>query len=107
PRVVSSPLQRLLPATALHEREPAQLGAVDRALRVPLASSGAVEPDHGRDAPRHGARDRHLLPGAKGLRRGCDLDRGEGMKLAVVGAGSPYTPELVSGLSGVGVAAVG
>src|SRR5262249_29741247 len=30
---------------------------------------------------------------------GRDADGGQGMKLAVVGAGSTYTPELVSGLS--------
>ena len=37
-----------------------------------------------------------LLPRAEGVRRRRDADRGEGMKLAVVGAGSTYTPELVS-----------
>ena len=34
----------------------APLGAVDRALAVPLAAPGAVEPDDGRDAARDGAR---------------------------------------------------
>ena len=66
---------------------------------VPLAAPGAVEPDDGRDAARDGARDRHLLPRAEGVRRGRDADGGEGMKLAVIGAGSTYTPELVSELS--------
>ena len=33
-----------------------------------------------------------------GVRRGRDVDGREGMKIAVVGAGSTYTPELVSGL---------
>ena len=40
-----------------------------------------------------------LLPRAEGVRRGRHADRGEGMKIAVVGGGSTYTPELVSGLS--------
>ena len=39
-----------------------------------------------------------LLPRAEGLRRGRHPDGGEGMKIAVVGGGSTYTPELVSGL---------
>ena len=92
-------VQRLLPAAPLHRREPAPLGAADRALRVPLAAPGAVEPDDGRDAARHGAGDRAVLPRAEGLRRGRHADGGEGMKLAVIGAGSTYTPELVSHLS--------
>ena len=37
-------LQRLLPAAALRRREPGQLGRLDRALAVPLAAPGAVEP---------------------------------------------------------------
>ncbi len=45
-------LQRLLPAAALRRREPGQLGRLDRALAVPLAPPGAVEPDDGGDAPR-------------------------------------------------------
>jgi ABC-type glycerol-3-phosphate transport system permease component len=53
---------------------------------------GAVEPDHGRDAALHGAGDHRLLPRAAGVRRGRDPDRGEGMKVAVVGGGSTYTP---------------
>src|SRR4029450_7755768 len=61
---------------------------------------GAVEPDDGRDAALHVARDPRLLPRAAGVRRGRDPDRGEGMKIAVVGGGSTYTPELVSGLAG-------
>ena len=43
-----------------------------------------------------------LLRRPAGLRRGRHPDRGEGMsalKLAVVGGGSTYTPELVSGLA--------
>jgi multiple sugar transport system permease protein len=35
----------------------------------------------------------------KAVRRGHHADRGEGMKIAVIGGGSTYTPELVSGLS--------
>src|SRR5262249_17178614 len=58
-----------------------------------------VEPDGGRDAARDGPGDRPLLPRAEGLRRGRDADGGQGMKIAVVGGGSTYTPELVSGLS--------
>src|SRR3954470_24564368 len=58
-----------------------------------------MEPDDGRDAARDGAGDRRFLPCAESLRRRRDADRGEGMKIAVIGGGSTYTPELVSGLS--------
>src|SRR5207244_11094499 len=91
--------ERLLPAAAVHRRGAGELGALDRAVRVPLAAPGAVEPDDGGDRARDGARDRRLLPRAEGVRRGCDPDGGEGMKIAVIGGGSTYTPELVSGLS--------
>ena len=37
---------------------PRQLDALGRAVAVPLAPPGAVEPDDGGDAARHGARDR-------------------------------------------------
>src|SRR5262249_32312234 len=51
-------------------------------------------------ARRHGAGDHRLLPRAEGVRGGRDADRSEGMtRVAVIGAGSTYTPELVSGLS--------
>src|SRR5206468_12818802 len=60
---------------------------------------GAVEPDHGGDAARDVAGDHPVLPRAARLRRGDHPDRSEGMKVAVVGGGSTYTPELVSGLS--------
>src|SRR5581483_3091050 len=96
-------VQRLLPAAPLYGREPAQLAAADRALAVPLAAPGAVEPDDGGDAARDGARDRDLLPRAEGLRRGRHAHRGQRMKLAVIGAGSTYTPELVSHLSELAV----
>ena len=55
--------------------------------------------DDGGDAARDGARDHRLLPRAEGLRRGRHADGGQGMKIAVIGGGSTYTPELVSGLS--------
>src|SRR5262245_16618882 len=58
-----------------------------------------MEPDDGRHAARDGAGDHRLLPRPEGVRRGRDADRGEGMKVAVVGGGSTYTPELVSGLA--------
>ena len=67
--------------------------------RVPLPAPGAVESHHGGDAARDGARDHRLLPGAEGLCRRRDAHRGQGMKIAVIGGGSTYTPELVSGLS--------
>ena len=92
-------LERLLPAAPLRRREPRQLGRLDRALAVPRAAPGAVEPDHGGDAPDHAAGRRRLLPRPEGVRGGRHADRGQRMKIAVVGAGSTYTPELVSGLS--------
>ena len=72
---------------------------LDRALPVPLAAPGAVEPRDGGDDPRDAARARPLLPRAARVRRRRHPDRGEGMKVAVIGGGSTYTPELVSGLS--------
>src|SRR5262249_34403597 len=81
----------------------APLGALDRPLGIPLPAPGAVEPDHGRDAPRDGAGDRALLRRAEGVRRRRHSHRSQGMKLAVIGAGSTYTPELVSHLSQLGV----
>src|SRR5262249_50507263 len=92
-------VQRLLPAAPLRRRAAAQLGALDRPVGVPLAPPGGVEPDDGRDAACDGAGDRHLLPRTARVRRGRDADRGQRMKLAVIGAGSTYTPELVSHLS--------
>src|SRR5207302_1110111 len=93
-------VQRLLPAAALRRRERAQLGAVDRPRAVPFAAPGPVEPDDGGDIARDGAGDRPLLSRTARIRRGRDAHGGEGlMKIAVVGGGSTYTPELVSGLS--------
>ena len=43
--------------------------------------------------------DRPLLRRPEGVRRGHHAHGGEGMKIAVIGGGSTYTPELVSGLS--------
>src|SRR5262249_14744474 len=57
------------------------------------------EPDDGGDAAGDGAGDRAVLLRPEGVHRGRDPDGGEGMKLAVVGAGSTYTPELVANLS--------
>ena len=59
---------------------------------------GQLEPRDGRHGRVHGARDRAVLLRPEGVRRGDHADGGEGMKLAVIGAGSTYTPELVSGL---------
>src|SRR6185503_11726489 len=42
--------------------------------------------------------DRAVPRRPEGLRGGRDADGGQGMKVAVIGAGSTYTPELVSGL---------
>src|SRR4029078_6379992 len=66
---------------------------------LPRALPAAVEPRDGGDGDREDPGDRALLPGPARLRRGRHPDRGEGMKLAVIGSGSTYTPELVSGLS--------
>src|SRR5262249_14309202 len=96
-------VQRLLPPAPVRRREPGPLGALDRPLGVPLAPPGAVEPDDGGDAARDGARGPPVLPGAARLRRGRDAHGGEGMKVAVVGGGSTYTPELVSGMAALPV----
>src|SRR6185436_7270611 len=69
------------------------------AVALPHDPPGRVERDHGGDAPVHGARDPAVLQRAAGLRRGSHAHGGEGVKLAVLGAASTYTPELVSGLS--------
>ena len=58
-----------------------------------------LEPDHGRDPAGDGAGDHRVLLRPEGLHRGRHADRGQGMKLAVVGGGSTYTPELVDGLA--------
>src|SRR5262245_27670713 len=92
-------LQRLLRATPLYQRALGPLDALARSLAVPDDLPGRVESDDGRDADPHGSGDRRLLPGPARVRRRRDADGGQGMKLAVVGAGSTYTPELVSGLS--------
>ena len=58
-RAVLVPLhvQRLLPAAALRRARTPTTGSLSIGLsRVPLAPPGAVEPDDGRDAARHGAR---------------------------------------------------
>src|SRR5262249_49884017 len=94
-------VQRLLPAAPVHERQRFELAGLGGAVAVPQPPSGAMEPDDGGDARRHGAGRDPLLPGPAGIRGGCDAHGGQGMKLAVVGAGSTYTPELVAGLAGL------
>src|SRR5580765_6692397 len=58
-----------------------------------------MESHHGGDPARDGARDHRVLSRAEGFRRGRHAHRGQRMKIAVIGGGSTYTPELVSGLS--------
>ena len=48
---------------------------------------------------RHAAGDRAVLPRPARLRRGRHADRSQRMKVAVVGGGSTYTPELVDGFA--------
>src|SRR5262249_13350913 len=79
------------------------LGRVNRTRSVPEPAPGAVAAHDGGDAADHGAGDRALLPCTACVRRRRDADWSEGMKVAVVGAGSTYTPELVSGLSALPV----
>src|SRR5919197_1501677 len=67
-------------------------------LTIPDEYLDAARVDGG-DAPRHGAGDRALLPRAARVHRGRHAHGGKGVKVAVVGAGSTYTPELVSGLA--------
>ena len=93
-------LERLLPAAALRRREPATTGSLSIGLsqfrslhqvqwNLTMAATLLVM------VPVIVA----VLPRPEGVRRGRHADRGEGMKVAVVGGGSTYTPELVSGLS--------
>src|SRR5207302_10496506 len=74
-------LQRLLPAAALRGREPAPLGALDRALAVPLAAPGAVEPDDGGDATRDGAVNVLFFPAQAGFVEGVKLTGVKGSRL--------------------------
>src|SRR3954453_13552674 len=99
-RAVQLPLrlERLLRPAAVHGRERRPLDAVGRAGAVPDDLPGPVEPDDDGHAAVHGAGDRRLLRRPEGVRRGRHADGGEGMRVAVIGAGSTYTPELVSGL---------
>ena len=57
-----------------------RLGGVGRAVALPLAAPGAVEPDDGRHGPGHDAGDARVLPRPEGVRRGRDADGGEVMK---------------------------
>ena len=100
PLLVPLHLQRLLPAAALPAREPAATGCC-RSASPQFRSLHQVQWNLTMAATLlvHGAGDRPLLPRAEGVRRGRDADGGEGMKIAVIGGGSTYTPELVSGLS--------
>ena len=89
----------LLRAAALRGRRGVELDAVGRARAVPHAARGAVEPHARRHGARADAGDRPVLLRPEGVRRGRHAHGGEGMKLAIIGAGSTYTPELVSGLA--------
>ena len=92
-----------LPAAVRRAGRDADLAGLDRPVAVPQPAPGAVEPHHGGDAARDVAGDRHLLPRPEGVRRGHHADGGQGMKIAVVGGGSTYTPELVSCLQREGL----
>src|SRR5262249_15262435 len=91
-------VERLLRPAAVHGREPRALDAVGRPGAVPHHLPGPVEPDDDGHAAVHGPGHRRVLRRAEGVRRGRDADGGEGMRVAVIGAGSTYTPELVSGM---------
>src|SRR3954451_22147451 len=61
-----------------------------------------MESHDGGDRAVHAPGDPALLPRAEGVRPGRHTDGGEGvtgLKIVVVGGGSTYTPELVSGLA--------
>ncbi len=92
-------LERLLRAADLRQREPGRLDAQLRARVLQERPPHELEPDDGRDVAGHGAGDRRVLLRAEGVHRRRDAHRGEGMKIAVVGGGSTYTPELVDGLA--------
>src|ERR687885_1670106 len=70
-----------------------------RARPIQERAPHQLESDDGRNAAGDGAGDHRVLLRAEGVHRGRDPHRGEGMKLAVVGGGSTYTPELVDGLA--------
>ena len=98
PVPVLLPVERLLRAADLHEREPR---GVDLELWTGVVQERAphqLEPHHGRDPAGDGSGDRGVLPGAESIHRRCHAHGGQGMKIAVVGGGSTYTPELVDGI---------
>src|SRR5881227_1573243 len=59
-----------------------------------------MESHHGGDRADHGAGDRAVRVRAEVLRQGYYVHGSQGMKLAVVGGGSTYTPELIDGIAG-------
>src|SRR5947209_6685261 len=91
---LSSVLERLLGAPPIHRAEPGALDALGGPGSIPKPLYGQLEPGHGRNDRVHGPGDPALLLRATSLRGGDHADGGEGMKLAVIGAGATYKPDL-------------
>src|SRR5882757_8316603 len=87
-------LERLLRPVPLLQREPEQLDAVVGTGLLPDPPRGRVEPGHRRHRTDHRAGDRGVLLRSEGVRARRDPDWSQRMKIAVVGGGSTYTPEL-------------
>src|SRR5215467_7850403 len=76
-----------------------QLDHVARPRLLPRPAQRGVEPGHRGHRDHHCAGDGAVLLRAEGLRAGRDTDGSQGMKFAVIGGGSTYTPELVDGFA--------
>src|SRR6266516_142217 len=92
-------LERLLRSVPLHQREPGQLDHLTGHSLVPYPPRGRVEPGHRGDRAGHRPSDHRLLLRAEGVRTRRHPDWSQRMKIAVVGGGSTYTPELVDGFA--------
>src|SRR4029453_14560413 len=75
------------------------MDALARSGIVQVAAPRPVAPDLGGDVADDGAHRDRIFYGEEGIRGGRDTDGGQGvsLKVAVVGGGSTYTPELADG----------
>src|SRR5262249_13411368 len=92
-------LERLLWAAAVHQRERERVDAVTRTGVVSLVAPCRLESRLRRDHADPDTGRGPLLLRPEGFRAGRDTDGSEGVKIAVVGGGSTYTPELADGIA--------